>query len=306
MNTNTGNIDEIFAWKDQYNIGVEAIDTAHIRLFTLVRRLLKNLMVRDYEKNKRTCIEAIKYLKQYTVQHFAQEEAYQQKIGYGGYINHKRIHDCMRDVTIPALEKQMEDSDYSQQSVEHLAGVCAAWLSSHIMLEDQAIVGRTRSKWGVDIEGNYLTYLQNQTETFMKNIFGLKAEAENLNYDGYEIGKSFYYCTVYQGENNIIYRATVALNRALVCDTLGELTGRAITTLDEVTLSMVGELTRSMCENFLQNYSGGNVKLVGDGMVNKDRFINDFRVSHPEISILWNTPKGRIAFCVKSKAVKSA
>ena len=38
-------------------------------------------MAGDYEKNKITCIEAIKYLKQYTVEHFAQEEAFQLKVG---------------------------------------------------------------------------------------------------------------------------------------------------------------------------------------------------------------------------------
>ena len=106
MNKKIENVDEVFAWKDQYCVGVEEIDSAHIRLFTIVRRLMKNLFLNDYEKNKRTCIEVVKYLKQYTIEHFAQEEAFQLKIGYGGYPNHKRIHDNMREITIPSLDRK--------------------------------------------------------------------------------------------------------------------------------------------------------------------------------------------------------
>ena len=112
MDNKITDIDEVFQWKAQYSIGVEEIDAAHQKLFSIVRRLLKNILSGDYEKNKKTCIEAVKFLKQYTIEHFAQEEAYQLKIGYGGYETHKRIHTNMRDVTIPALEKQMLETDF--------------------------------------------------------------------------------------------------------------------------------------------------------------------------------------------------
>ena len=48
IDKNIENIDEIFSWKDQYCVGVEEIDSAHMRLFTKVRRLLKNLMLKDF------------------------------------------------------------------------------------------------------------------------------------------------------------------------------------------------------------------------------------------------------------------
>ena len=75
MDNKITDIDEVFQWKDQYSIGVEEIDAAHQKLFSIVRRLLKNILSGDYEKNKKTCIEAVKFLKQYTIEHFAQEEA---------------------------------------------------------------------------------------------------------------------------------------------------------------------------------------------------------------------------------------
>lgn len=301
MGSNMENIDEIFAWKDQYCVGVEEIDSAHMRLFTIVRRLLKNLELNDYEKNKKTCIEVVKYLKQYTIQHFAQEEEFQLKIGYGGYKNHKRIHDSMRNITIPALERQMTESDYSEKSVEHFAGVCAAWLTAHVMLEDQAIVGRIRSQWETDLDSDALTILQAKAEEFMNSIFQMQITAENMNYDGYDIGKSVYYYTIFRGEDNKVYRAATVINRELLCYTLGNLMGKKINTLDEISMSVTGELSRTFSENFIRSCTGENIVLIGDGTVEKDRYQNDFINSHPDISMLWNTPYGHIAFSIKIK-----
>ncbi len=304
MNKKIENVDEVFAWKDQYCVGVEEIDSAHIRLFTIVRRLLKNLFLNDYEKNKRTCIEVVKYLKQYTIEHFAQEEAFQLKIGYGGYPNHKRIHDNMREITIPSLEKQMEATDYSEESVEHFAGVCAGWLTAHVMLEDQAMVGKVKSQWSAELDTDAITLLQAKAEEFMNKIFQMEIEAENLNYDGYDIGQAFYYYIIFKGEENKVYRTATVISRDLLCHTIGKLMGKEVRTLDEITLSITSELIKSFSENFIKQYVKENVNIIGDGAVDKSRFETDFKTSHPDISMLWNTRYGRIAFSVKMKKTK--
>ena len=95
----------MFEWKDDYKIGVDIIDNAHKQLFSIVSRILRNFTEADFERNKMTCVEAIKYFKNYTLKHFAEEEEYQRKIGYEGYVNHKKAHDNMRDVVVPALER---------------------------------------------------------------------------------------------------------------------------------------------------------------------------------------------------------
>ncbi len=306
MNNKIENVDEIFAWKDQYCVGVDEIDSDHIRLFTIVRRLLKNLLLHDYEKNRRTCIEVVKYLKQYTVEHFAREEAFQIKIGYGGYSNHKRIHDNMREITIPSLEKQMEESDFSEESVEHFAGACAGWLTAHVMLEDQAMVGKVKSQWAADLDTDAISLLKAKAEEFMNSIFQMKIEAENLNYDGYDIGKSFYYYTIFKGEGNKVHRTATVINRDLLCHTIGKLMGKEVRTLDEIAMSVTSELTKSFTENFIKEYTHENIKLIGDGAVDRSRYETDFKTSHPDISMLWNTPYGRIAFSVKTKKTKLA
>lgn len=299
MKSKIGDV-EIFEWKDDYCVNVEEIDSAHQKLFSIVRRLLKNLYQGDYEKNKRTCIEAVKYLKQYTIEHFAQEEAFQKKIGYGGYENHKRLHDDMREVTIPALEKQMGRTNYSEQSVEHFAGVCAAWLTAHIMLEDQAIVGKVRSQWEKEIGGDVMSVLRHHAENFVRRLFQIEVEAENLNYDAYDIGESFHYYLIYRGSNNELYRTVVILNRDLVCQSIGKLMGKKLTTLNEIAVSMMQELAQTFVVDFITKYTNDNVVLVGEGFADRETFQNDFNKLHPDISILWNTHCGHFAFCVKT------
>ena len=142
---------EVFEWKEEYEIGVAEIDRAHKQLFSIVNRIINNFMDMDFEKNKMTCMEAIKYLKSYTIKHFAEEEAFKCSINYGVYKVHKKIHDNMRDVVIPALEKEVTAKSYSKEALEHFVGACAGWLAAHVLVEDQAITGKTRSKWTANV-----------------------------------------------------------------------------------------------------------------------------------------------------------
>ena len=121
-------------WNDRFNIGVEIVDHAHRKLFSIVGKLLN--LTEDAEKQKHACQEGIKYLKSYTKKHFAEEEAYMRKIGYQGYEIHKSLHDNLQNQTLPALEEEMEAQDYSAESIQHFLGICVGWLNVHIMIED--------------------------------------------------------------------------------------------------------------------------------------------------------------------------
>ena len=66
-------------WQDRFNIGVEIVDKAHRRLFTIVEKMM-DLYVEKHE-NRFACVEGIKYFKAYALQHFAEEEAYMRQIG---------------------------------------------------------------------------------------------------------------------------------------------------------------------------------------------------------------------------------
>ncbi|MCM1299306.1 MAG: hemerythrin domain-containing protein [Firmicutes bacterium] len=293
--------DKIFQWKDQYCIGVEEIDNAHQQLFSIVRRLVKNLESGDYDKNKTTCLEAIKFLKQHTVEHFAQEEEFQLKVGYSGYENHKRMHDNMREVTIPALEKQMLSSDFSVESVEHFVGVCSAWLSAHIMFEDQAITGKIKSRWDVDFRGDELEILKTHAEEFMSKLFQVNIDIESVHYEGYDLGDVMPYYQIVKASDNTIHRTIIIPDKKLICSNISQLMGTEMKTLNEIAMSMFEELAYTFVTNFIYKYTGNNdLTLLSNGMVEKNAFKADFESYHPDVSMLWHTAFGHIAFCMKS------
>ena len=65
-------------WNDRFNIGVDSIDTAHRRLFSIVGKLIS--LNEDETKQQHACREGIKYFKSYTIKHFEDEEAYMRSI----------------------------------------------------------------------------------------------------------------------------------------------------------------------------------------------------------------------------------
>ena len=101
-------------WDERFNIGVDNIDKAHQKLFSIVRKLI--YLNQEEKKGQWACAEGIKFFKYYADKHFAEEEAYMISIHYPGYELHKHLHDDLRNKTLPALERDLVMSDYSPES----------------------------------------------------------------------------------------------------------------------------------------------------------------------------------------------
>ncbi len=135
-----------FIWQDRFNIGVEVIDREHKKLFGIMNRLLT--FSEKESKRQWVCEESIKYFKDHAMKHFAEEEVYMASIHYPGFETHRKLHDTFRQKTLPELEKELTQTGYSQDAVNHFLGVCAGWMIGHTLTEDHAIVGKATSKWG--------------------------------------------------------------------------------------------------------------------------------------------------------------
>ena len=132
-------MDQHFVWKEEYNLGVDLIDKEHQRLFRIINKLFA--MKEEEKDNQWVCQEGVKYFKGHAMKHFADEEQYMAEIHYSGLEQHRRIHQEFRTNTIPALEEELERTDYAPDAVDHFMGVCAGWLIGHTLTEDQAIMG---------------------------------------------------------------------------------------------------------------------------------------------------------------------
>ncbi len=176
-------------WNERFNIGVEVIDKAHANLFRIVGKIAK---LAENEANcQNACKEGLKYLEDYTIKHFSEEEAHMRSIRYRGYAKHKQRHDTFRDQTLVSLKKNLEASGYSQMAVQRFLGTLFGWLTGHIMTEDQEITGEALSAKSHDRSPDTETIAQAVSHA-MQNAFRIDASLADADYSGQNIGPAFY------------------------------------------------------------------------------------------------------------------
>lgn len=168
-------------WRDDFNIGVEIVDKAHRELFSIVRKIIN--LSQDDSKSQRACAEGVKYFKNYVIEHFSQEEEYMRSIKYKHYLAHKRRHDLMRFETVPVLEKELIESGYSRDAVKHFYDVCIGWLTTHIIVEDQAIIRNVDIQWEFE-KGHEMRGMERLFNEAIREMFKTDVELLDEHYNG--------------------------------------------------------------------------------------------------------------------------
>lgn len=129
----------MIAWKEEYNTGVELIDEQHRKLLEIANRA-HVLLTDDFRMDKYDeIISILGELKEYTVYHFASEEAYMAEIQYSRLLSHKVEHnDFIEKINGVDLEKI--DRNHNQSLLKILDFI-VAWIDSHIIKKDKLIHG---------------------------------------------------------------------------------------------------------------------------------------------------------------------
>lgn len=233
-------------WDERFNIGVSSIDKAHRKLFSIVHKLID--LNKDKSSGQWACAEGIKYFKNYAVNHFADEEAYMQSIGYKGYEIHKRLHDDMRYKTLPALEKDLKESDYSQEAIHHFIGICIGWLTAHIIIEDRAIAGMISNKWKTDHTGVDMDALENALSTTIQEIFRLPTEVVSEHFSGENFGRSMIIRLTYLSANHEEIQIFMALEESLVLRAVSSILNIPLNKMNQLVMSIGKELAIQITE----------------------------------------------------------
>lgn len=290
-------------WNDRFNIGVDSIDKAHYRLFSIVDKLL-NLNETE-TKQEHACREGIKYFKSYTLKHFADEEAYMQSINYSGYAVHKSLHDNMRDKTLPALEAELEERNYSPESVRHFLGICVGWLNGHIMVEDRAIVGKTTNKWIMQPSEDELASLEKAIVQALQSLFRIQAKLVSEHYSGEDIssGNTLCYRLNYRGESGDLLQVYLTYEERLILEILGEMFGKQIARADKTVVYAMKILSQQIMSLITKHFVlTDNYELEKNDLLTFDQFLRVFEKECPPYSLLFSTGgKGYFAFCVKGR-----
>lgn len=285
-------------WNKHFNIGVDSIDNAHRKLFSIVRKLIH--LSRVENNGQWASAEGIKYFKNYAVEHFADEEAYMQSIGYKDYEIHKRLHDDMRYKTLPALEKELTESDYSQEAIQHFLGICLGWLTAHIIIEDRAITGKVANRWKTDHAGADMDALKNALTVTIQEIFRLQTEIVSEHYSGEDFGTSLIIRLTYRSALQKRVQVYMVLEDYLVLSTVSAMLGMPLTKMDKLVMNAGKELSLRIAEQLgIHCRLSSQYQLESSHIIAAEQFRKMFYMETFDYSLLLNTKHGYFAFCVK-------
>lgn len=285
-------------WNKQFNIGIDSIDNAHRKLFSIVRKLVH--LSRDENNGQWACAEGIKYFKNYAIEHFADEEAYMRSIGYKNYEIHKRLHDDMRYKTLTALEKELKESNYSQESIQHFLGICLGWLTAHILIEDRAITGKISNRWKTDNAGADMDALENALTVAIQEIFRLQTEIVSEHYNGEDFGTSLIIRLIYHSEANKKVQIFMIIENSLVLRAVSAMLDLPLTQMDKLVMNAGRELSLRIAEQLgMHRHLSSQYQLESSHIIAIEQFRKIFYMETFDYSLLLKTEHGYFAFCIK-------
>ena len=292
-------MDTQFEWREEYSIGVDSIDQEHKRLFRIINKLFD---FKEEEKdNQWTCQEGIKYFKGHAVKHFADEEAYMASIGYEGLEQHRRIHQDFRKNILPALEQELERTDYSQESMEHFLGICAGWLVGHTLTEDKAITGAEMGTWEHLLPQEELEAMKKVIVQLVFDMFRLESQAISESYAGEKFGRGVYYRLVYgarQEEKRL--EVILVFEEKLLINTVGKILGLQTNKLDAMLVNAARYTARQFVGRVMEHFPNDPpYELKEENLLSYEQFRKVFEREKPQVSLLFNTGgAGYFSYCV--------
>lgn len=125
----------MITWRDAYNIGVKEVDQQHQELVVKLNEFL-DACVNQQGKDK--IEETLTFLKDYTVEHFQNEEAIMKKHNYPEFDVHKKEHEAFIK-TVVELEGMIQSKGVTILSTLKLNRTLVDWLLNHISKNDVKI-----------------------------------------------------------------------------------------------------------------------------------------------------------------------
>lgn len=129
----------MFEMKDEYLTGIKIIDDEHKVLFQITQEAYE-VLTDDFITDKfDNIVTIIQRLKEYTIKHFADEEAYMESINYKRMftqkIEHAEFVEKLSQIDFESMDKNQTDA------LLKLLEFLGDWLVHHILEKDKLIGG---------------------------------------------------------------------------------------------------------------------------------------------------------------------
>jgi len=132
-----GKFESPFAFTSKYHTGIELVDQEHQRLFEIIADANKVIHAELLHDKYDEIMRILSELKDYTEEHFHDEEAYMEKIGYPELAKQKKAHEAFVERLAEIDLDSMDDNQ--QEYLEELIDFLLNWLSVHILHMDKKI-----------------------------------------------------------------------------------------------------------------------------------------------------------------------
>ncbi len=141
------------AWSDEFEIGINVIDTQHRRIVDYINQLHDSVRRED----ERDAIgEVIDNLVDYTNSHFAFEEALMEEVGYDALSLHQSTHNAFTN----RIEIMKARFNNNEDIADELAELLQAWLIKHIKHDDASYADLVKAE--------FLTKAQEQQQSWIQ------------------------------------------------------------------------------------------------------------------------------------------
>ena len=285
---------EKIVWDDKFKIGVEAVDKAHAKLFRIINKLFE--ISQDASGNQAAYGEGIKYLEAYTMTHFSEEEAYMRSIRYSGYAEHKRLHDNFRNKTLVSLKRDLELSGYSSSTIQRFVGIMGNWLTEHIMLEDQAIVGKAIRQKKRD-RSSQIDIISRMVNRTVQDVLQAETKLVSTDYKGQNIGNGYYCCQYYDMGGGVMLQLLLGVEDILFLRGIERIPGIR---KREMTESDILHVFKQLFEKMGRLFKVETEPEFGmENLLDRDQFRKEFMKGCP-CSLLFGTRSGALVFCYRS------
>ena len=272
-------------WNKRYNIGVEIIDREHKKLFHILNKLFD--FGQQEEKSQWVCQEAVKYFKDHAFQHFADEEIYMASINYAGIEMHKRIHKNFRETTLPALEKELEQTGYSEEAISHFLGVCAGWLIGHTMIEDRAIVsGKVTKQWQNLLPDEEQAVMGQEIISQLYGMFRLDSQLISNCYGGEKFGDGIYYRLIYNTKEKKKWEFLLIFEEQLITNTIGSVLKTKCEAVSVMVMNVARYTARQLVEHIKKHFPElDEAELKEEHLLTYEQFYKIFEKHSPQFRL---------------------
>lgn len=130
-----------YSWDKSLETGNMIIDEQHKSIVEAINNLLDAC---SKGKGRSELESTLKFLQDYVVKHFNDEEKLQIKSNYPDYKAHKEKHESFKK-TVSAIAEEFKKDGASIQLVAKVNTSVAGWLITHIKSEDKKVAAHIKS-----------------------------------------------------------------------------------------------------------------------------------------------------------------